>query len=117
MKFRLWAFDGHKEEFIALADKYLQYWKKTLMLIYGQDIHEQLCDYFYEEIGHSTDFWGEDVDYIKKHTSTKNEIEIWQKELRDKVIWKFFYKDHYSENIWWEHMYIEYIYSSLYNKV
>ena len=106
-KFRLWALDNHKEEFVALADKHLPYWKKTLMLIYGQDIHEQLCHYFYEEIGHGTDFWGEDVDYIKKHASTK-EVEIWQKELKDKVIWDVIYKKNYRE-----HYYIEAMYTSL----
>ena len=29
MKFRLWAFDGHKEGFISIADKYLLFWKDS----------------------------------------------------------------------------------------
>lgn len=33
MKFRLWALDGHKEEFFSIADKYLLYWSKTLQFI------------------------------------------------------------------------------------
>lgn len=116
MKFRLWALDDNREAFISLADKYLAYWNKTLRLMFGQDIHEQLCKYFVSEIGHTTDFWGEDVDYIKKHTSEKNEIEIWLKELRDKVIWKYFYDVNYSDDFSLDHLFLENMYSSLYQK-
>lgn len=108
MKFRLWALDDHKDEFIELGDKYLPYWKKTIKLMYGQDIHKQICSYFYKEIGHSTDFWGEDVAYIKKHTSTSEGVEIWQKELRDKVLWDIIYNEDYQE-----HYLIESIFTSL----
>lgn len=109
MKFRFWVLDGNQKEFIALGDKYLSYWKKTLTLMYGQDIHEQLCHYFYDEIGHSTDFWGEDIDYIKKCASTNQDVEIWQKELQDKLIWDTIYNKNYQE-----HYDIEYMYTSLY---
>ena len=116
MKFRLWSLDDNRETFLSLADKYLVYWNKTLKLMFGQDVHEQLCIYFVSEIGHSKDFWGEDVDYIKKHTSKKNEIEIWLKELRDKVIWKYFYDVNYSDDISSDYLFLENMYSSLYQK-
>ena len=115
VKFRLWAFDGHKDDFIALGDKYFPYWKKTLRFIYGQDIHEQLCRYFYSQIGHSSDFWGEDVDYIKNCTSSNHEIEIWQKELQDKVIWKFFYEEKDTDSVFLQHLSLELMYTSLYS--
>lgn len=113
IKIRLWALDGHKDEFFDLGDKYLPYWKKTLIFMYGQDIHEQLSKYFYSQIGHSTDFWGDDVDYIKKCTSSKHEIEIWQKELQDKVIWKFFYEEKDTDSVFLQHLYLELMYTSL----
>lgn len=115
-KFRLWAFDGNKEKFIALADKYFPYWNKTLKLILGQDIHNELCVYFYNQIGHSTDFWGEGVDYIKKCTSIKHEIDVWQKELQDKVIWNYFYEKRNFGSIISDHIFLDSMYSSLYNK-
>ena len=105
MKFRLWALDGNKEAFISIADKYLTYWNKALMLMYGQDIYEQLKSYFYPEIGYFADFWGEDVDYIKKVASTNQEVEMWQKELRDKVIWDIVYNRNYKEHYFIKHMY------------
>ena len=108
MKFRLWALDGNKEEFFSLGDKYLPYWGKTLKLMYGQDIHDQLCYYFHNESLCRIDFGGEDVDYIKKHTSTSQEVEIWQKELQDKTIWDLIYNGNYKE-----HNLIEYMYTSL----
>lgn len=108
MKFRLWALDGNKEAFISIADKYLTYWNKALMLMYGQDIYEQLKSYFYPEIGYFADFWGEDVDYIKKVASTNQEVEMWQKELRDKVIWDSIYNKNYEE-----HYFIDSMYTSL----
>lgn len=108
MKFRLWALDGNKEAFISIADKYLPYWNKTLKLMYGQDIYEQLKVYFYPKIGYFTDFWGEDVDYIKKCASTNQEVEMWQKELRDKVIWDIVYNKNYKE-----HNFIDSMYTSL----
>ena len=113
MKFRLWALDGNKEAFITIADKYLPYWNMTLKLMYGQDIHEQLSKYFYSQIGHSTDFWGDDVDYIKNCTSSKHEIEIWQKELQDKVIWKFFYEEKDTDSVFSQHLYLDLMYTSL----
>lgn len=105
MKFRLWAYDGNKEEFISLGDKYLSYWKKTLQLMYGQDIHDQLCGYFYSELRYQVGFWGEGIDYIKKYTSTSQEVEIWQKELRDKTIWDVVYCGNYHEHLFLESMY------------
>jgi len=99
MKFRLWALDGNKEEFFSLGDKYLPYWGKTLKFMYGQDIHDQLCNYFHDEpIVHIGGPWGEDVDYIKKHTSTIHEVEIWQKELQDKTIWDVIYNGNYKKH-------------------
>ena len=98
LKFQKWALDGNKDAFISLADMYLPYWNKTLKLMYGQDIHEQLCKYFHKELGHATGFWGEDEDYIKRYTTEKYEIEIWKKELLDNVIWEIFYVDYFYEN-------------------
>ena len=98
LKFQKWALDGNKDAFISLADMYLPYWNKTLKLMYGQDMHEQLCKYFHKELGHATGFWGEDEDYIKRYTTEKHEIEIWKKELLDNVIWEIFYVDHFYEN-------------------
>lgn len=105
MKFRLWALDGNKEEFFSLGDKYLSYWGKTLKVMYGQDIHDQLCNYFHNESRYQIDFWGEDVDYIKKYTSTSHEVEIWQKELQDKTIWDVIYKGNYHDHYLIESMY------------
>ncbi len=108
MKFRLWAYDGNKEKFISIANKYLSYWRRTLKFMYGYDVHSQLCNYFHNEPRYKIDFFLEDVDYIKKYTSTKEEIEIWQKELRDKLIWEIFYNGNYQE-----HYFIESMYTSL----
>ena len=108
MKFRQWALDGNKEVFYSLADKYLSYWSKTLKLMYGQDVHDQLCEYFYNESRYQIDSWCYDVGYIKKYASTSQEIDIWQKELRDKVIWECIVNENYQE-----HNFIEYMYTSL----
>lgn len=107
MKFRLWASDGHKEDFIALSDKFLRFWKKTLALIYGQDVLEQLKSYFYNLINHPAKFWGEDIDYINLCVEEEY-VEIWQKEMRDEILWKVLYNKEYRE-----HYFIEYIYKSL----
>ena len=108
MKFRLWALNGHKEEFFSIADKYLIYWQKALKLMHGEDIAKQLninllnfddSDYHYAE----------DIDHIKKHFSSNNDIKIWLKEMRDQVIWENLYNKKYHE-----HYSIEYMYKSLY---
>lgn len=106
MEFRLWALDGNKEAFLTLAEKYLPNWGKTIKYMYGQDIHNQMCSYFYNEILYKTDFLGEDVDYIKKHTSESNEIKIWQKELQDRLLWNIFYEGKYEKYYHIEMMYI-----------
>lgn len=116
LKFRQWALDGNKEVFFSLAEKYLIYWRKTIKLIYGYDIKKELCDYFWEESPFYNGFWGEDVDYIRKHLvielpSTSEMIEIWQKELQDKVIWKVFYNNNYEGH----HFFIDSMYTSLKN--
>lgn len=98
MKYRLWALDGNKDEFLTLAEKYLPYWRKTMKYIYGQDIHDQLCSYFHNESRYKIDFWGEDVDYIKMHVSSNQEIEIWQRELQDMAIWDLVYNENYQEH-------------------
>lgn len=115
LKFRLWALDGNKEEFFSLGEKYLIYWRKTIKLIYGYDIKERLCGYFYEKSPYKNDFWGEDVDYIGEHyirrfPSSSKMIEIWQKELQDEVIWEVFYNNNYKE-----HYFINSMYTSLKN--
>lgn len=106
LKFRLWALDGNKEAFLSLAEKYLPNWNKIIKFIYGQDIHNQMCSYFCNEILYKIDFWGEDVDYIKKHTSDAHEIEIWQKELQDRLLWRIFYEGQYEEHFELGSMYI-----------
>lgn len=111
MKFRLWALDGNKEKFFSLGEKYLLYWKETIKLMYGQDIHDQLCNYFYNESRYHYTLGFEDVNYIKQHTSTNEEVKIWQKELQDNVIWEVIYNDNYVE-----HIYIKDMYTSLKNK-
>lgn len=115
MKFRLWALDGHKEEFFSIADKYLLYWRKTLQFIYGRDVYEQLSHNLYNTSS-SIDYFfiGEDVDFIKICTYSKqdSEIEIWKRELRDKVIWKVLFDDGYKE-----HYFIDSMYTSLSNKI
>lgn len=101
MKFRLWALDGHKEEFFSIADKYLLYWSKTLQFIYGRDVYEQLSHNLYNTtLSHDFNFIGNDVDFIKKFTYSKQdfEIEIWKKELGDKVIWKVLFEDGYNNH-------------------
>lgn len=108
MKFRLWALDGNKEGFYSIAEKYLSYWSKTLKLMYGQDVHDQLCDYFYNESRYQIDSWCLDVGYIKKYALTSQEIDIWQKELRDKVIWECIFNENYQD-----HYLIESMYTSL----
>ena len=108
MKFRLWALDGHKEEFFSIADKYLIYWQKTLKLMHGEDIAKQLninLLIFDDSDYHSA----EDIDHIKKHFSSNNDIKIWLKEMRDQVIWENLYNKKYHE-----HYSIEYMYKSLY---
>ena len=115
MKFRLWALDGHKEEFFSIADKYLLYWSKTLQFIYGGDVYEQLSHNLYNTSS-SIDYFfiGEDVDFIKICTYSKqdSEIEIWKRELRDKVIWKVLFEDGYKK-----HYFIDSMYTSLSNKI
>jgi len=116
LKFRLWALDGNKEEFFSLGEKYLIYWRKTIKLIYGYDIKEKLRGYFCET-PYSNDFWGEDVDYLRKHytieqPSTSKIIEIWQKELQDEVIWDVFFNNHYKE-----HLFVESMYTSLNDEI
>jgi hypothetical protein len=115
MKFRLWALDGHKEEFFSIADKYLLYWSKTLQFIYGRDVYEQLSHNLYNTSS-SIDYFfiGKDVDFIKICTYSKqdSEIEIWKKELRDKVIWTVLFEDGYKE-----HYFIDSMYTSLSNKI
>lgn len=114
LKFRLWALDGNKEEFFSLGEKHLIYWKKTIKLIYGYDIKEELGHYFCESPYNG--FWGEDIDYIKKHymgehpSTLSKMMEIWQKELQDKVIWEVFYNNNYKE-----HYFIYSMYTSLKN--
>lgn len=117
LKFRLWALDGNKEVFFSLGEKYLIYWRRTIKLIYGYDIKKELCGYFCEESPYNIDFWGEDVDYIRKHhirehPSTSKMIEVWQKELQDKVIWKVFYKNKYEKHSYY---YMDSMYTSLKN--
>lgn len=114
LKFRLWALDGNKDVFFSLGEKYLIYWRKTIKLIFGYDIKEELGYFFYKE-SYNNDFWGEDVDYIRKlytreDTPTSKMIEIWQKELQDKIIWKVFYKNNYEK-----HLFIDSMYTSLKN--
>ena len=108
MKFRLWALDGHKDEFISLGDKYLLYWIKTLKFMYGEDIDKQLLHNYFFASYHQNYYWGEDIDYIKKNPITNQDIEIWQKELRDKVIWDSIYNKNYEE-----HYFIDSMYTSL----
>ena len=48
------------------------------------------------------------IDYIKKNPITNQDIEIWQKELRDKVIWDSIYNKNYEE-----HYFIDSMYTSL----
>lgn len=116
LKFRLWALDGNKEVFFSLGEKYLFYWRKTIKLIHGYDIKEELSNYFCREMSCINNFfWGEDVDYIKKlfifpHSSMSKTIEIWQKEAQDKVIWKVFFNNNYKE-----HFFIDSMYTSLKN--
>lgn len=107
MKFRLWALDGHKEEFFSLSDKYLLYWNKTLKFMYGQDLYDKILNYFHNEHSYPTDFWGEPVDCIKKivYTYSSHEVNIWQKELQDQVIWDVFYNKNYKEHYCIESMY------------
>ena len=59
-------------------------------------------------------FIGEDVDFIKICTYSKqdSEIEIWKRELRDKVIWKVLFEDGYKK-----HYFIDSMYTSLSNKI
>ena len=114
LKFRLWALDGNKDVFFTLGEKHLIYWRKTIKLIYGYDIKEELSWFFYKE-SYNNDFWCEDVDYIKKlfifpYPSMSKMIEIWQKELRDKVIWEVFYNNNYRK-----HLFIDSMYTSLKN--
>ena len=100
--------------FFSLGEKYLIYWRKTIKLIFGYDIKEELGYFFYKE-SYNNDFLGEDVDYIRKlytreDTPTSKMIEIWQKELQDKIIWKVFYKNNYEK-----HLFIDSMYTSLKN--
>ncbi len=105
MKFRLWALDGHKDEFFSIGEKYLSYWSKTLRFMYGQDIYDQIKDYFIFSSNYSIDFWGEPVDCITKFVYTSHEVDIWQKELQDQVIWDVFYNKNYKEHYCIESMY------------
>lgn len=116
LKFRLWALDGNKEVFFFLGGKYLFYWRKTIKLIHGYDIKEELSIYFSSEMSRINRFsWGEDVDYIKKllifpHPSMSKMIEIWKREAQDKVIWEVFFNNNYKE-----HFFIHSMYTSLKN--
>ena len=105
LKFRAWALDGNKELFFSLGEKYLTYWKKTIKFMYGYDINQELGIYFCNDSRYNIVYWGEDIDYIKQHTSKKDEIEIWQKELQDKVIWNVFFKDTYHNHYMIDSMY------------
>ncbi len=111
MKFRLWALEGHKEDFFSLGEKYLPYWNKTIKFMYGEDIHMQLYKYFHNE-SYRIDYWGEDVDYIKKHVWIEDEVKTWQKELQDELLWECFYENNDSEN-YREHNSLESMYTSL----
>lgn len=106
-KFSRWAYDGNKDYFISLADRYLPCWMKTIKLMYGEDIYEQIQNYSRNPTI-TPDKWEEDIDYIKKIADSDYEIEVWKKELSDMVVWNFTQNNKYKE-----HLCIDYVYSSL----
>ena len=87
MKFRLWALDGNKSEFILLAQKHLLYWNKALQFMYGELVKKQLYDCFLEE-RNSFSLYGDESYHIKRYMSV-DLIEIWKREFKDKIIWNF----------------------------